>query len=75
MTKKNVHITQTDKGDWQVKRAGGQKASSTHKTQAEAIDAGRKIAKRDGVENVIHGKDGKIRAKDSYGNDPHPPKG
>ncbi|MFI3132038.1 DUF2188 domain-containing protein [Mammaliicoccus sciuri] len=74
MDKKNVHVTKNGDG-WQVKREGGKRASSHHNTQKEAIDSARNIAKRDGVENIIHGRDGKIRAKDSYGNDPFPPKG
>jgi len=42
------------------------------KTAAEA--AGRKVAKQDRVEHVIHGRDGRIQDSDSYGNDPNPPK-
>ena len=39
-------------------------------------DAGRLVreARRDGVEIVIHGRDGQIRDKDSFGGDPNPPK-
>jgi hypothetical protein len=57
-----------------VKGAGNSKATSTHKTQAEAINAARSIAQNNRSEVVIHGKNGKIRDKDSYGNDPNPPK-
>ena len=32
------------------------------------------LAKKLKVEHVIHNKDGKISDKDSYGNDPFPPK-
>jgi hypothetical protein len=32
------------------------------------------VAKKNQSEVVIHGRDGKIRDKDSYGNDPHPPR-
>ena len=39
------------------------------------IDSGREIARRDHGEFVVHGHDGRIREKDSFGNDPHPPKG
>ena len=31
--------------------------------------------KQDRTELVIHGEDGRIREKSSYGNDPNPPKG
>ena len=43
-------------------------------TQKQAIDIARQIAKNQQSELVIHKKDGTIRDKDSYGNDPHPPK-
>lgn len=48
---------------------------STHETKAEAQAAGRQAAKKDGVEHLIHKKDGSIGERNSYGNDPHPPKG
>lgn len=44
-------------------------------TQAKAIERARKIARNQESELVIHGKDGRIREKDSYGNDPFPPRG
>lgn len=69
----NQHVTpKADK--WQVKGAGNDKATKYFDTQKEAIDYARDIAKNQGTEVVIHGADGKIRDKDSYGNDPCPPK-
>lgn len=50
------------------------RVTSTSETQKEAIERGREIAKNEGSELVIHGRDGKIRDKDSYGKDPFPPK-
>jgi len=49
--------------------------SSTHRTQAAAIDAGRSTATREHSELVVHGRDGRIREKDSHDNDKYPPKG
>ena len=43
---------------------------STHETQEEAIKEGRGLAEAQNSELVIHGKDGRIREKDSHGNDP-----
>ena len=43
---------------------------STHDTQEEAINEGRGLAEQEQGELVIHGEDGKIREKDSHGNDP-----
>ncbi|MDM8181016.1 MAG: DUF2188 domain-containing protein [Marinobacter salarius] len=59
---------------WATKREGNERASSVHRTQAEALRRGRDMAKQDQVELVTHGKDGRIRDSDSYGNDPNPPK-
>jgi hypothetical protein len=43
-------------------------------TKKEAVEVAREIARNNHSELVIHGKDGKIQDKDSYGNDPVPPK-
>ena len=72
-TKKNVHVVKRSDG-WAVKKEGNKKASSVHKTQQQAIDVGRDAAKNEKSELVIHKRDGKIRDKDSYGNDPFPPR-
>jgi len=69
----NVHIVQRDSG-WGTLREGGQRSSQVFDTQAEAIRAGRDMARQGQGELLIHGEDGKIRARDSYGNDPCPPK-
>lgn len=59
--------------DWAVRGAGNERVTSTHDTQADAIDAARNIAKNQHSEVVIHRPDGRIRDKDSYGDDPNPP--
>ncbi len=71
--KKNVHVV-PHKDGWAVKSEGADKAAKVTRTQREAIEVGRSIAQKRGAENVIHGRDGRIRGKDSYGNDPNPPK-
>jgi len=73
MSKKNVHIVKHEDG-WAVKKEGNDRASSVHPTQQQAVDAGRDAAKTERSELVIHGRDGRIRDKDSYGNDPCPPR-
>ena len=72
---KNQHVTPRRGGGWQVKGAGNSKATKVTSTQSQAIKAARKIASHQKSELVIHGTNGRIRAKDSYGNDPYPPKG
>lgn len=72
---KNQHVTHRDDGKWQVKGAGNSKATCITGTQAEAIAKARQIAKNNESELFIHGRDNKIRDRNSYGNDPYPPKG
>jgi hypothetical protein len=74
MTKKNIHVTHRVDGDWAVKGAGDDRASSLHDTQKDAIEAGRKLAQANKSELVIHGRDNRIIDKDSFGSDPNPPK-
>jgi hypothetical protein len=72
--KKNIHTVPTD-GGWANRREGSKRASSTHATKAEAQAAGRTAAKKDGVEHLVHKMDGTIGERNSYGNDPNPPRG
>lgn len=71
---KNQHITHNPNGGWNVLGAGNKKPTIILPTKKEAIDYGKAIAKNQQSELVIHRLDGKIQDKDSYGNDPHPPK-
>lgn len=73
---KNVHVTKSKDGSgWSTKTETSKKAYKTAPTQKEAIEIGKKIAKNNNSELLIHGKNGKIREKNSYGNDKFPPKG
>ena len=74
MSKKNQHVV-PHPGGWAVKGAGNSKASSVHSTQAEAIAKARGAAINSQSEMLVHGRNGQIRARNSYGNDPYPPKG
>lgn len=71
---KNQHVV-PHKDGWAVKGAGNEKATSVQPTQAKAIEVARGIAINQQSEMVIHGQNGQIRDKNSYGNDPSPPKG
>lgn len=72
---KNQHVTPHPDGGWQVKGAGNSKATIRTETQAEAIAVAREIARNQESELFIHGMNGRIRERDSYGNDPYPPNG
>ena len=70
--KKSFHVVKSGT-NWSVK--SNKRVLSSHNTQKNAIDSAITRTKRAKTEVVIHGRDGRIRSKDSYGNDPYPPKG
>lgn len=74
MNKRNQHVVPHGRA-WAVKGAGNQKATSVHSTQSEAIKGARGIARNQRSEMLVHGKNGQIRERSTYGEDPFPPKG
>ena len=65
MAKSVLHVVPHNQADWAVKREGNERASSTHTTQKEAIEAARELAKElDDI--VIHRPDGTIRERVTY---------
>jgi len=71
---KNQHVVPHGK-DWAVKGAGNTKATKVVSTQRQAIEIAKGISVNQQSEMLIHGRNGQIREKNSYGNDPYPPKG
>jgi Uncharacterized protein conserved in bacteria (DUF2188) len=71
---KNQHVVPQGKG-WAVRGENNTRVTSAHPTQSEAERAARTIAINQRSEVVIHRPNGEIRDKNSYGNDPYPPKG
>jgi len=74
MAKRSQHVVRSPSG-WSVRKSGSSKVTGTFETQAEAIEVARDYAKKQRTELFIHGKDGRVREKSSYGVDKHPPKG
>jgi hypothetical protein len=71
------NVTPAGDGNWAVHRPGTSRASSIHRTQAEAIArAHESLENTGGGELTVHGRDGRIRDSDTVapGNDPNPPK-
>jgi hypothetical protein len=62
MSKKHIHVVPRG-GSWAVRREG-----------ANGLAPARDPGRRDRVEVVEHGRDGRIRDSDSYGRDPFPPR-
>jgi len=73
VAKKSVHVVPSGTA-WAVKTEGTTKPVSNHRTQRTASDAGRRVAKQNESELIIHRPNGQIRDKDSFGNAPCPPK-
>ena len=71
---KNQHVVKTEDG-WGVRGENNTRITQKLDTQQAAIDRAREIAINQKSELLIHGRDGQIREKISYGNDPYPPKG
>lgn len=72
----NYHIT--PKGDkWQAKQPGASRASGVFETQRQAEQQAKAWSRQSGGgEVVIHGRDGRIRDKDTMppAHDPFPPR-
>ena len=62
-------------GGWQNKVEGNQRASNVAPTKAVAQAKGREMAKERATEHKIQNQKGRITERNSYGNDPYPPKG
>jgi len=69
-----IHVVPNG-SEWAVTHGGGTGPEQTFPTQAEAERAGREMARAEHTEFILHGQDGKIRERDSYGNDPRRTKG
>jgi hypothetical protein len=74
MAGKNQHVVPHE-GQWAVRGEGNERVTSIHPTQGEAIERARAISRNQDSELLIHGRDGRIRDRDSHGRDQCPPKG
>lgn len=72
---KHQHVAPHPEGGWQVIGEGNGRATVRTDTQAEAIKQANEIARKERSEVLIHGRDGRIREKNSFGHDPFPPRG
>lgn len=72
--KDGQHVVPSTDG-WKVKKANSERATKKFDTQKQAISYAMGVAKNQKSELLIHGKDGKIREKNSYGKDSFPPRG
>jgi hypothetical protein len=74
MQARNIHVVPSGNG-WAVETEGGGAGRTEFESQDEAIEAATAQARETKVELLIHGRDGQIRARNSFGNDPRNVKG
>jgi len=72
--KKGQHVVPSAEG-WSVRKTGSPRVTRTFSTQQDAIDAATRIARNQRTEVYVHGRDGRIRERNSYGDDTYPPRG
>ncbi|MBL7760168.1 MAG: DUF2188 domain-containing protein [Sediminibacterium sp.] len=73
MSKKTNHVVPSSSG-WAVKKSGSERASRTFETKEKAVEYGRELSRSEKTELYIHKTNGMIQNRNSYGNDPNPPK-
>jgi hypothetical protein len=61
-------------GKWAVHGEGNTRDTQIFSTQAEATARAEEIATNQKSDVIIQRRDGRIRSKDSFGNDPFPPR-
>ena len=72
---KNQHVVPRSEHLWAVLGEGNTRDTSHHSTQKAAMQAARESAKNQKSEMVVHKVNGQFGTKNSYGNDPCPPRG
>ena len=66
---KNQHVLSHGER-WAVKAEGAPEPVALFKTQSEAWEKAKSIARKERSEALLHGKNGEIRARNTYGQDP-----
>lgn len=72
----DIHIVQRPNGDWAAEKRNSKRALGIAPTQSGAFEIGRNHATNIGADVAIHGRNGQIRKKHTYGKkDPRKTKG
>lgn len=68
MQTKGQHVV--PRGDrWAIRKAGSDRVTRYFETQDEAVRAAREIAQNQYTDLYVHGRDGLLRRRESYGRD------
>ncbi len=71
---RNQHVM-SEGERWAVKAEGLSEPLATFKTQSEAWERAKSLARKERSEALLHGKNGRIRARNTYCRDPRWSKG
>ncbi len=71
---RNQHVVPNG-NNWAVRGAGNERTTRIVETQREAIQIAREISINQQSELFIHGRNGQIRERNTYGEDNCPPQG
>lgn len=74
MAQKSNHVVPSKSDGWAVKKSGSVKASRNFDTKVKAVKYAIELSKNEKTELYIHKANGMIQNRNSYGNDPNPPK-
>ena len=69
---KPLHVLPHE-GGWAVRYEGNKRSKLACSNKVDAVQRARELARKSNSELIIHDKRGRIKEKDSYGNDPFPP--
>jgi len=62
---RNIHVVRQG-NQWAICREGDGHVVARADSQRDAVSRGRAIAQREGVDHYVHGRDGRVRERDSY---------
>lgn len=61
------HIVPEPSGKWAIKRNGANKAIQVFSTKGDALEFAREMGRKQSIEIVIHGRDGKVMSTHTFG--------
>ena len=71
----DVHVIRGNNGGWQVRVEGKTRAQSIHTAKRKPRRSAKRSARRNKSERLIHGRDGRIRDRSTFGHDPRRTRG
>ena len=73
MSKSKQHVVPSQHGGWAVRRSGSSRASRIFLTQHDAVRYAKEVARKEGSDVYVHGVDGTIKQRKTYGLNPVSP--